>query len=53
MKAEKEIKAQLKLAEKELREVRQRFQRYDNIEDMHAIPVVEQEIETLKWVLSK
>ena len=53
MKSEKEIKTQLKIAKKELREVRKRFEKYDNHDDMDLIPVVEQEIKTLGWILGE
>lgn len=51
MKTKKQIRAQLETAKKELREIRKQFAEYDNHEDMEAIPVIEQEIKTLEWVL--
>ena len=51
MKTEKEIKAQLKVAKKELRKVQARFEEYDNHDDMDNIPIVNEKIKTLEWVL--
>ena len=52
MKSEKEIKARLKEAKKALKETRARFEKYDNHDDMDLIPVEEQEVRVLEWVLS-
>ena len=53
MKSEQEVKKQLKIAEKELRDTRKRFVEHDNIDDMHAIDTLQAEIDALKWVLGK
>ena len=51
MKTEKEVKARLQIAKKELLRVNKEFQKYDNIDDYNQIPITEQEIVTLEWVL--
>ncbi len=53
MKTEKEIKAQLKLAKKNLSRTKKQFEKYDNHDDMDDIPIFRQEVETLEWVLSQ
>jgi hypothetical protein len=53
MKSEKEIKAQLELAKENLRKTEKQFEKYDNHDDMEAIPVFRQEVETLEWVLER
>jgi hypothetical protein len=51
MKAEKEVKSKLKWYKKLLKETEQRFEEYDNHDDMDLIPVYEEVVEILKWVL--
>jgi hypothetical protein len=51
LRTEKEIKEKLNAAKKELREVRAQFEKYDNHDDLEQIPVIQQEVDTLKWVL--
>ena len=53
MKDEREIKRELRAAKRELRDVQKRFEQYDNHEDMDLLPVVEQKIKTLRWVLKE
>ena len=48
-----DVRKKLRIAEVNLRQVRARFEEYDNHEDMELIPVLIQEIETLKWVLNE
>lgn len=51
MKTEKEVKKQLKLAQNNLRNSRKQFEKYDNIDDMDAITIYEEEVRVLEWVL--
>jgi len=48
-----EVRKKLRIAEVNLRATRERFEEYDNHDDMDLIPVYEQEVETLKWVLNE
>lgn len=51
MKTSEEIEKHLRAVEKRLRATRARFTRYDNHDDMDLIPIQEQEVESLRWVL--
>jgi hypothetical protein len=53
MKTEKEIRKNLRSAEKELKETRKRFEKYDNHDDLELIPVQEEAVNILKWVLGE
>ena len=53
MRTIKEVKKQLRIAEVNLRTTRAQFEKYDNHHDMELIPVYEQEVKTLKWVLNE
>ncbi len=51
MKTSEEIEKKLRLTEKELRITKFRFQKYDNHDDIDAIPVLKREVNTLRWIL--
>lgn len=51
MKTKAKIQKRLEAAEKKLHETRARFEEDDNYDDMDLIPIFEEEINILKWVL--
>jgi len=53
MKTENDVKKKLKIAEVNLRQVTEEFEKYDNPEDMESMMRLEREIKTLDWVLDR
>lgn len=51
MKTEKEIQQKLKADLTQRKIIQKRFNKYDNIDDMHALEEYDASIKTLEWVL--
>lgn len=52
MKTEAQIKAELKIAKKDLAKTVKQFEKYDNHDDMEQIKILEAYIEAYEFVLS-
>jgi hypothetical protein len=53
MKTKKQVETRIKETKKQLLQTEESFDRTDNVDDMHLIPVLENEIQALQWVLEK
>ena len=51
MKTQKEIETRLKADQGQRKKIDKRFEKYDDIDDMHALEEYDVAIATLKWVL--
>jgi hypothetical protein len=51
MRTEREIKIKLRVAEVNLRQAQERFDEYDNHDDLEEIEKLRREVDTLKWIL--